>query len=447
MALSTEYCNVRRNLVVASALVLFSLHVISFGQDAPGPVKESASEFPPLEVGRPLPEPWLQQFKNENLRNWVRANVVCQRQLLGYDRFGIGATDQLNITPEVFNGRTLNDKQRINLLAFELGKVFYHRIVEGTSRMGVVSSFIKAEMQVAEYKGVNLHGFGAKSSPHSLEIGDLAEPDSMFGYVFRVVLLDMTSDETAWKETLKTFHTVVDPVVKTASLPDNRTSLEDWLNETQQLAQYVETMDVMQGRAYRWKALEQWTHSACDYMTQANVSIYFPEAARDDAELVKAYRTYLLNNLVVLDDEEIASGLASSGVSLSSCEKNLIAVIRSAPAPIDVVWFVEQMDARRAEYNARVKAERDEYQRRLLAAKDPVIEAVKMIFTVVERGAGKLVDGIKFPFVYVANAPPGSGGTYSSLGLGPGGYRSPKMGPTYYYLKGIAASGGVIPLH
>lgn len=445
MPLSTQHGRAFRNLVLTSVLALFSLPVSSFGQDQSKSGKSHNGDFPDLGIGKPLPEAWLQEFKNEDLKNWIRDNVKCEMQPAFdplVDRFGISASHQLLITPKVFNA--LPAGQKVNLLAFELGKVFFVRTVTEAdpSQKETPPYFSQPEWQdmaQAEYDDVSLR---QGESPGLINLIDSDEA-SQFGFVFRVELLKIPPGHVDWTIARKEFHAFADPIVRSANMS---ASLADWLTQTQSVAQQIETTDVMQGRTHRWRALEEWTEHACSYMTQEDVSIYFPEAARNEAGLVKDSHTYLLNNLVVLDDEEITSGLASRGPSLSACQKNLIAVIRSAPAPIDAAWFVQQLDEQRSQYNARLKADADAYERQLRNAKDPIIDMVKTISKVVERGAGKLVDGIKFPFIYAANAS-GSSGTYSYVGLGgSGGDRHPTMGPTYVYLKGIAPSGRGIPL-
>jgi hypothetical protein len=430
---------------LTSALALFSLPVSSFGQDASKSAKNHHGDLPELEIGKPLPEAFLQQFKNEDLRNWIRDNVKCEMQPAfdpRVDRFGISASHQLLITPKVF--KALHASQQVNLLAFELGKVFFVRnVIEADPSQKTTHPYFSElewqDMAQAEYASVSLR---QGESPKLINLTD-SDQTSQFGYVFRVELLKIPSGHVDWTSARKQFHAFADPIVRSANMS---ASLADWFRQTQSIGQQIETIDVMQGRTHRWQALEEWTEHACSYMTQEDVSIYFPEAARKDVGRVKEFHTYLLNNLVVLDDEEITSGLANRGPSLSACQKNLIAVIRSAPAPIDAAWFVQQLDEQRSQYNARLKADADAYERQLRNAKDPIIDMVKTISKVVERGAGKLVDGIKFPFIYAPNAS-GSGGTYSYVGLGgSGGDRHPTMGPTYVYLKGIAASGGGIPL-
>jgi len=430
---------------LTSSLALLSLPLSSLGQDASKPARNRDGDFPALEIGKPLPEAWLQQFKNEDLRNWIKDNVKCEMQPAFnplVDRFGISASHQLLVTPKVFNA--LPPGQQVNLLAFELGKVFFVRtVIEADPSQKAIRPYFSElewqDMAQAEFDSVSLR---QGESPKLINLTD-SDETSQFGYVFRVELLKIPPGHVDWTNARKEFHAFADPIVRSANMS---ASLADWLKQTQSLAQQIETIDVMQGRTHRWQALEQWTGHACSYMTQEDVSIYFPEAARNEVGLVKDFHTYLLNNLVVLDDEEITSGLASRGPSLSACQKNLITVIRSAPAPIDAAWFVQQLDEQRSQYNARLKADADAYERQLRNAKDPIIDMVKTISKVVERGAGKLVDGIKFPFIYAANAS-GSGGTYSSVGLGgSGGDRHPTMGPTYRYLKGVAASGGGIPL-
>jgi len=180
------------------------------GADALDQFKHALAQAPPLEVGKALPEAWLQQFKNEDLRNWVRANVVCRRQLYR-DDIGIAAGDQLMITPEVFN--YFDREKRINLLAFELGKVFYLRVVAlSRSRMGIANEFSSAlEMGAAAYQGVSLVGL----KPNSLHLGDL-DGASQFAYVFRAELLQIPSGNADWKRTQTEFHAIVDPVVRTA---------------------------------------------------------------------------------------------------------------------------------------------------------------------------------------------------------------------------------------
>lgn len=176
-----------------------------------------AACYPALEAGKGLPEAWLQQFKNVDLRNWLRANVVCGRQLLA-DDFGISADDQLKITPERFN--TLDPSVRINLLAFELGKVFYRKVVETSpSRMQISEDFSSDtidEMAHASYRGLSLRG----QTPESLRLGDPpGEGSSGFGYVFRAELLGISGAD--WKQTQAKFHAIVDPVVKAAKQESN----------------------------------------------------------------------------------------------------------------------------------------------------------------------------------------------------------------------------------
>jgi hypothetical protein len=235
------------------------------------------NRLPALEVGQPLPIAWLDQFKDQGLRQWVQAHVVVQRQLLSYDKYGISATDQIVITPEVFN--ELADNQRVNLLAFELGKVFYSQVIAGTpSRMGIMNGFLREDMEamkVAEYGGWNLH-----------ELGDpVYEGASGFGYVFRVAILKVPSGNASWYTTLKSFAALIDPVL-TKEEVDRATndSNDDVLGSTSTEA--VRSRESIQAE---WTDYENW-------LRQLKETLAHQEAVRlqerEQAEFRQALYTY-----------------------------------------------------------------------------------------------------------------------------------------------------------
>lgn len=172
--------------------------------------------LPPLEVDQPLPEAWLRELKNQDLRNWVRANVVCGHQPIP-DDFGISEYNgDLLITPEKFN--SLDDNRRINLVAFELGKAFYDQMIRQNPRARVSMSLVRfsnrnaGEMGSSEYRGVSLIG----QSPRSLHLGDIAD-NSGFAHVFRVELLQIPSGTADWNKTQQKFWEIVDPIIKASS--------------------------------------------------------------------------------------------------------------------------------------------------------------------------------------------------------------------------------------
>jgi hypothetical protein len=420
----------------------------AFAQESTASSKIVSSTLPPLEVGKSIPKEWSHEFKNDSLREWIARNVVCQRQPVPTD-LGISAGEQLLITPEVFNRQGYADKQRINLLAFELGKTFYAQALKrDESLSGWVSKFATDEMEGAEYRETALMG----DTPRSLHLADL-DTASKFSYVFRVELLGIhpgTCEQLAhgtscdvWDETIRHFRAIVDPIVRTPSLSDNANALSTWSQQTREFISYMENEDAALARAHRWRALLEWTGRACGYMSTENVfrhdaSVRF---ATEEAEYVPEDRTYLRNTYVVLEDAEIASGLAQSGASLSRCQESLIGVIRTASAPIDVTWFLEQFDRQRAAYNDRLEAERKERLQRFLNTPDPVLEALKSIGRLVSGGAAKLVAGIAAPFLFIANPPAAPSDNSARGSSSRSDDNHPTMGPTYQQLRGVAASG------
>lgn len=368
-------------------------------------------------------------FRDEGLRNWVRANVVCGAQPLADERFGISASDKLLITPSVFN--ELNDKQRTNLLAFELGKVFYQKEIEPyPTRKALIQPVLSIDSASAESDSVQMKG----NAPGSLDLGDSDDP-SLFGYMFRAEILALPVNDPRWKDAEKVFHEATAGAIAAVRAPED-TSLAGWAGRVRPLAQQVQTQDQAIGRQRRWTALKQWTQNACRYMREPD-----PVPGRTDWG-----RTYLLNNLVVLPDEEIAAGLAAEGNQLLPCQLELIATLRSAAGPLDAAWLVSQLDDQRAAYNARRRAEADEYRARMADVKDPVIEAFRAVGKAVRNGVGKIVDTVTAPFVSGPDSGgSGSGGSSDRGGSGSDGNHSSggsREGPALRQLKGIASGGG-----
>lgn len=164
-----------------------------------------ADKLPSLTVGNTIPKEWLDRFKNKGLRNWA-ATIVCGRELLDYDRYGIAAGNTLVIIPEVFNSPKLTDSQRINLLAFELGKVFY---IKNFPR-GDAFDYLDAN------KKTYLHVSPVTLWPKEEENYTLGDTDasSGFGYIFRVELLGIPTDGTAWDNVHKNFYNKVNPILQ-----------------------------------------------------------------------------------------------------------------------------------------------------------------------------------------------------------------------------------------
>jgi len=233
------------------------------------------NRLPALEVGQPLPIAWLNQFEDQGLRQWVQAHVVVQRQQFSYDKYGIGAIDQIVITPEVFN--ELADNKRVNLLAFELGKVFYTQVIaENPSRIGLMGGFSDADkgaMKFAEYDGWSLQ-----------ELGD-SDGASDFGYVFRIAILKVPSGNANWNKALKNFRAIVDPVLTKEEVERaTKDSNDDFLGSIPSGA--VDSREKIQAD---WTDYENW-------LRQLKQTVAREEAdrlqAREQAEFRQALYTY-----------------------------------------------------------------------------------------------------------------------------------------------------------
>ncbi|HLX95710.1 MAG TPA: hypothetical protein VKU37_08190, partial [Verrucomicrobiae bacterium] len=154
-------------------------------QDWPTPT----SQIQQLEMGKAIPKAWLDQFNNDDLKNWIANNVICAKQPIA-NKYGISAGNNgdLLITPSVFsnNSRETN----VNLMAFELGKVYWlkHTDSSGNAPPALLNLLnnqtIIGEMRKAKYGGVGLDDLTADSTDGS----------SQLGIIFRAALLNLQPD-------------------------------------------------------------------------------------------------------------------------------------------------------------------------------------------------------------------------------------------------------------
>jgi hypothetical protein len=349
--------------------LLFSLHAGLFGQD---------SVLPPLEVGNGLPIEWLKQFKDEGLMQWVKAHVVCRRQSLPDEKYGISATDQLMITPEVFNGPGLNDNQRISLLAFELGKVFYKQKIEGNpSRMGLASSLgaalpkghLASSLGLAPSSGTDVVGDMKNAEYLTVNLPELGDSDkeSHFGYVFRVALLKIPGNAN-WAETLKNFRAIVDPVIKVdramresgedvlGSIPygavESRekiqaewTDYENWLRRLKETLAREEAVRRQEREQTEFQQALYRYVSAFGYLTAAagmacdNPNALLAEVRQGGYSDVSMDRKYLTAYL----------GMVSPGNGVSPCQFQILNKINDSEIPVS--W--RDLEAWGSQYRAK----------------------------------------------------------------------------------------------
>jgi hypothetical protein len=144
------------------------------------------SQIQQLETGKAIPLAWLNQFQNNNLKDWIANNVICAKQPIA-NKYGISAGDNgdLLITPSVFNANSC--AININLMAFELGKVFWlkHTDSSGNEPPAILNLLnrqtVIEEMRKAKYGGVGLDDLTA----------DSADGPSQLGIIFRAALLNL----------------------------------------------------------------------------------------------------------------------------------------------------------------------------------------------------------------------------------------------------------------
>lgn len=144
------------------------------------------SQIQQLETGKAIPAAWLDQFKNDDLKNWIANNVVCAKQPIA-NKYGISAGNQgeLLITPSVFTANSL--ETNVNLMAFELGKVFWlkHTDASGNAPPAILNLLnrqtIIEKMRKAKYGGVGLDDLTT----------DSADGSSQLGILFRAALLNL----------------------------------------------------------------------------------------------------------------------------------------------------------------------------------------------------------------------------------------------------------------
>jgi hypothetical protein len=157
-----------------------------------------ASQIQQLEAGKAIPAAWLDQFKNDDLKNWIANNVICAKQPIA-NKYGISAGNNgdLLVSPAVFNANS--GETNINLMAFELGKVFWlkHTDASGNAPPAILnllnSQTVIEEMRKAKYGGVGLDDLTA----------DSADGPSQLGIIFRATLLNLPPENQAeakdWK--------------------------------------------------------------------------------------------------------------------------------------------------------------------------------------------------------------------------------------------------------
>ena len=112
--------------------------------------------------------------------------MICAKQPIA-NKYGISAGDNgdLLITPSVFNANSREIS--INLMAFELGKVFWlkHTDASGSAPPALLNLLnnqtIIGEMRKAKYGGVGLDDLTA----------DSADGSSQLGIIFRAALLNL----------------------------------------------------------------------------------------------------------------------------------------------------------------------------------------------------------------------------------------------------------------
>jgi hypothetical protein len=139
----------------------------------------------PLQLGQKIPDAWLNDFKNTALRDWIANNVTCSNQSLP-NSYGIdaGPNGNLEITPSIFNA--LPWATQINLLTFELGKVYWQKQADASGNtppalLNLINNPAIGQMQDAAYGGTSL---GDLTS-------DQYDGSSRFGILFRATLLDL----------------------------------------------------------------------------------------------------------------------------------------------------------------------------------------------------------------------------------------------------------------
>jgi hypothetical protein len=178
--------------------------IVAPDEDLRDAVKDTpSSHLPPLEIGKPIPTKWLNLFKDEALRSWA-ATLICERELWPDPTYGVAASQTLVINPETFNGTNLDDNVRLNLMAFELGKVFYQKYGLNSVINSLDAYQKKYSFDDKKYPPV---------SPATLDLGD-SDAASFFGYVFRVELLKIPTQGALWNGVNTQFQDIVGPITK-----------------------------------------------------------------------------------------------------------------------------------------------------------------------------------------------------------------------------------------
>jgi hypothetical protein len=138
-----------------------------------------------LQVGQGIPAAWLNQFKNKDLADWIANNVTCSSQPVP-NSYGISASGDGNlaITPLIFN--SLLSATQMNLLAFELGKVYWLKQADSSgfvppAMLNLINSQTITEMHDAPYEGQKLSDLTT----------DNGDGPSQFGTLFRATLLNL----------------------------------------------------------------------------------------------------------------------------------------------------------------------------------------------------------------------------------------------------------------
>ena len=158
----------------------------------------------------------LRAFQDSDLRNWIATNPELDR--FTADRFG----------PLTVSGSTLRFKdgffeaqpaKRENLLAFESGKAFFHRmkdtrLADGSTLETWFNAYadghgsVIADMKIAKHRGDNL-----------AELGDLFDVSSRFGHMFRAQALQLErppgyGTDRDWARATAEFRTRIAPLLR-----------------------------------------------------------------------------------------------------------------------------------------------------------------------------------------------------------------------------------------
>jgi hypothetical protein len=160
----------------------------------------------------------LRAVKDESIRNWIMKNVELERTTINNEIPVSASAGRLKFKDSYF-AKGVTDSARDNLLVFEAGKAFWHKMKDtplpsgGTLTTwfgGFAGEHLSViiDMRKAKYNNENLTRYF-----------DSIDTDSSFGHVFRAMALELENpsedkSQKKWDSAMNEFRSHIEPLLK-----------------------------------------------------------------------------------------------------------------------------------------------------------------------------------------------------------------------------------------